>query len=402
MRIKENLGGLVRATGNKNAVSNTKKKADIGKVYGVVLDENTPSKSAFEKAGGWNGIGSVYYLDYSTGITNNVETINKEDLIRLCKVAKPLDPSNQNYPLVGELITLISAPSPASQIDNTAGQKYYTSTVNIWNNNQQNSPDTVKLGDTFIENSDIRRLRPFEGDRIYQGRKGNGIRFGSTVKSRSNINEWSSIGNDGDPITILVNGYITTDTGSLVPNIEEINKEKSSIYMTSTQLLPLQPGALIVNPVFSPIPLNKYANNSQIILNSDRIVLNTKKDDIILNSSGFIELSTDSIINLNSSGHIHLNIEPKNPNSRILLGTKADNTVPDEPVLLGGQTHDLLLEICRTLNRLAYYLSTASVPTSDGGICIDACNHAGTQLFNDVNNLINKLGTIQSDKVFTV
>ena len=40
-----------------------------------------PSKNAFEKAGGWNGIGSVYYLDYSTGITNNVENINKEDLV---------------------------------------------------------------------------------------------------------------------------------------------------------------------------------------------------------------------------------------------------------------------------------------------------------------------------------
>jgi len=401
MRIRENLGGIIRATGNRNTTPTPNKKTDIGKVYGVVLDENTPSKNAFEKAGGWSGIGSVYYLDYSTGITTSVSSINKDNLIKLCKLAKPLDPSNQNYPLIGELIVLVDAPSPVSQVDNTAGQKYYTSTVNIWNNNQQNSPDTVILGKTFIENADIRLLRPFEGDRIYQGRKGNGIRFGSTVKSKSNINEWSSIGNDGDPITIIVNGYITTDTGSLTPNIEEINKEMSSIYMTSTQKIPLQPGALIVNPIISSLPTSDYIN-SQIILNSDRVTINSKKDEVLLFAKTDVEISANNIINLNASNYIHLNIEGKNPNSKILLGTKANNTVPDEPVLLGGQTHDLLLEMCNTLRRLAGYLANANAVSSDGAIPVISVQDGGDQLLNDVNNLINKLGTIQSEKVYTV
>lgn len=401
MRIRENLGGIIRATGNRNVTPVSSKKTDIGKVYGVVLDENTPSKNAFEKAGGWSGIGSVYYLDYSTGITTSVESVNREDLIKICKLAKPLDPSNQNYPLVGELIILVDAPSPVSQVDNTAGQKYYTSTVNIWNNNQQNSPDTLNLGKTFIENADIRLLRSFEGDRIYQGRKGNGIRFGSTVKSKSDINEWSSTGNDGDPITIMVNGYITTDTGSLIPNIEEINKEMSSLYMTSTQTIPLIPGTSIVNPILSSLPPSDYVN-SQIILNSDRVTINSKKDEVLLFSKTNIGINSDNVINLNANNYIHLNIESKNLNSKILLGTKIDNTVPDEPVLLGGQTHDLLLEMCNTLIRLAGYLANANAVSSDGAIPVISVQDGADQLLNDVNNLINKLGTIQSEKVFTV
>ena len=38
---------------------------------------------------------------------------------------------------------------------------------------------------------------------------------------------------------------------------------------------------------------------------------------------------------------------------------------------------------------------------SDGALPIPSVNDGGTQLFNDVTNLIDKLGTIQSDKVFT-
>ena len=386
MRIRENLGGILSSI-NKE-VYTISGPNPIGKVFGTITTENTPTKELFEKYGGWNGIGTIFYIDYETS-----KNISNPDL-STCKIAKPFHASTQNYPLIGELVYLVEAPAPSSQIDNTSTQQYYTGVVNLWNNSQINSPTDDNPGKTFSENGDIRKLISFEGDRIYQGRKGNGIRFGSTVKLKSNINEWSSIGNDGDPITILVNGYVTTNTGSLTPNIEEINKEMSSIYMTSTQAIPLTPGASIINPINSSLSPSKYIN-SQIILNSDRVTINSKKDEVLLFAKTNLELNTDNIINLNAGQYIHLNTE------KILLGTKSDNTVPDEPVLLGGQTHDLLLEICNTLQRLAGYLSSATAVSSDGALPIPSVNDGGTQLFNDVNNLINKLGTIQSDKVFT-
>lgn len=387
MRIRENLGGLMAATSKLTPSSTT--KIQVGKVYGIVLDANTPSKELFERSGGWSGIGTVFYLDYEQ--SKNINEVN----LSVCKIAKPFHTSIQNYPLVGELIYIIDAPAPTSQINNSTSQKYYTGTINLWNNNQQNSLTDDALGKTFIEKSDIRRLIAFEGDRIYQGRKGNGIRFGSTVKLRSNVNEWSSIGNDGDPITIMVNGYVTTDTGSSVPNVEEINKELSSIYMTSTQKLPLIPGASIINPRVNTV-LPKDYKSSQVILNSDRITLNSKKDEVLLFAKTNIELNSDNIININAGQVAHIN------SPSIALGINKDGSYPTEPVLLGGQTHDLLLEVCNTLRRLAGYLAIAAVPTSDGPICIQSCNDAGAQLFSDVNTLIDRLGNITSTKVYTI
>jgi hypothetical protein len=394
MRIRDNLGTFAAGISKSSPLPVI--NPQIGKVFGVIINQNTPSREIFEKNGGWNGVGTVFYLDYEQS-----KDLDQVDL-NTCKTAKPFFDNVQNYPLIGELILLTDLPSPLSQVDVNVSQKYYLGTINLWNNNQQNVPSGNNLGKTFVESSDIRPLVYFEGDRIYQGRKGNGIRFGSTVPLYSNISEWSRNGRpDGDPITIMVNGYVTTDTGSQIPNIEEINKEMSSIWMTSTQTIPLIPGASIVNPINSSLEPSKYIY-SQVILNSDRVTINSKKDEVLLFAKTNLELSTDNIINLNAGDYIHLNIESKNPNSKILLGTKVNNTVPDEPVLLGGQTHDLLLEMCNTLRRLAGYLANANAVSSDGAIPITAVQDGADQLLNDVTNLINKLGTIQSDKVFTV
>lgn len=394
MRIRENLGTFAAGISKSSPLPVV--NPQIGKVFGVLLNENTPSKELFNTNGGWNGVGTVFYLDFEQS-----KDIDQVDLTT-CKTAKPFFDNFRNYPLVGELILVTDLPSPLSQVDSNISQKYYLGTVNLWNNNQQNAPSGDSLGKTFIESSDIRPLLPFEGDRIYQGRKGNGIRFGSTVPLYSTISEWSRNGRpDGDPITIIVNGYVTTDTGSQAPNIEEINKEMSSIYMTSTQTIPLIPGTSIVNPINSSLEPRQYIF-PQVILNSDRITINSKKDEILLFSKTNIEISSNNIINLNANDYIHLNIESKNLNSKILLGTKVDNTVPDEPVLLGGQTHDLLLEMCNTLRRLAGYLANANAVSSDGAIPVISVQDGADQLLNDVNNLINKLGTIQSEKVFTV
>jgi hypothetical protein len=388
MRVRENLGGIISTQGKRTPVS--AQKPQIGKVFGVITTENTPTKELFESNGGWKGIGTIFYLDY-----DNSKYLDVVDLKR-CKIAKPQHASLQKYPLVGELVHLIDAPSPVSQVANVTGnQKYYTGTINVWNNIQQNAPSGDSLGKTFVEGNDIRSLLSFEGDTIYQGRKGNGIRFGSTVKARSGQNEWSSIGNDGDPITIIVNGYVTTDTGSLTPNIEEVNKEKSSIYMTTSQKIPLQPLVGIVNPRVNTVKPNDYVF-PQLIFNSDRITLNAKQDEVLLFAKGNIELNTDNIINLNAGRVAHINAPS------IALGTNKDGSYPTEPVLLGGKTHDFLLDLLNTLTSLAGYLSSATVATTEGAICITDCNVAGEQLLVDVGNLIDKLETITSEKVYTV
>lgn len=384
MRTRENLSGIVSSIGKNNSLSSF--NSQVGKVYGVITTKNTPTTELFEQEGGYNGIGTIFYLDYD----QSKDTTNVD--LSACKVAKPFYANSQDYPLVGELVSLTDGPAATSQVTPNASQKYYLGTINIWNNNQHNSPSTDSLGTTFNENADIRNLLSFQGDRIYQGRKGNGIRFGSTVSSYSNISEWSSVGNNGDPITILVNGYVTTDKKSLAPNIEEINKELSSIYMTSTQKIPLKPGALITNPVLSSILPPNYTN-PQIILNSDRITLNSKKDDIVLISSGFIELNTDSIINLNAGNYTHIN-SPK-----ISLGTKKDGTVADEPLLLGNKTKDLLTQLISILSTLGNDLT--SVITPPPGAPLVGVNIAGTNLTAALSTLQDLIKDISSTNNFT-
>jgi hypothetical protein len=371
--------------------------SQIGKVFGVVLNENTPSKKAFELAGGYNGIGTIFYLDYET--SKNYSAVGID--FSTCNIAIPLDANIKNYPLVGELVLIVDGPSSNSQLYAGAGQKYYSSTFNLWNNPQQNAPVSIGLGKTFSETADIRPLEPFEGDFIIQGRRGNGLRFGSTVKLYSNSNEWSDIGTDGDPITILTNGYVTSDIDNNTPNIEEVNKEKSSIYLTSTQKIPLIPGTNIINPINSPISPDTY-NGAQIIMNSNRIILNSKKDEVLIYGTKNVDLNSNQTIHLNAKNYIHLHVDQNNLNSKILLGTNKDGSVPNEPILLGGKTHDLLLELCNTLTTLAGFLASASAITTEGAIPIADCNIAGEQLLNDVSTLIDKLETITSDKVYTV
>ena len=388
MRIRDNLGGLTAASSNPRT-PNVTFPTQIGKVFGVLLDENTPSKELFEKNGGWSGIGTVFYLDYNQSKDLQLEDIN----INLCKIAKPFITNGQDYPLIGELIYIIEAPSSLSQINTTQTQKYYLGSINIWNNNQHNAPGNGELGKTFIENNDIRLLYPFEGDRIIQGRKGNGIRFGSTVKSKSKINNWSNIGNNGDPILIITNGYVLKNKEELKPNLEDINIEKSSIWMTSTQSIPLNPGASITNPrVNTILPKNYY--NPQIILNSDRIIINSKKDEVLIFSKKNIELNTDNILNLNAGEITNIN-SPK-----IMLGLEENGEYPDEPALLGGKTHDLILVLLESLSNLASSLSETSVTTSEGTFPILQCNSAGEKLSNNIEKMIEVSGTITSETVY--
>ena len=62
---------------------------------------------------------------------------------------------------------------------------------------------------------------------MLEGRWGNSIRLGSTVQNKPN--EWSSVGENGDPILIIRNGQPTDLTqDSWVPTTENVNNDQSS------------------------------------------------------------------------------------------------------------------------------------------------------------------------------
>jgi hypothetical protein len=390
MRVRENLSSVVSSIGRNNYAP--LKSTQVGRVYGVITTENTPTEEMFNKAGGWNGIGSVFYLDYEQ--SKNIIGSATNNFLDTCKIAKPLFPQFQYYPVLGELIYIENLPSPANQISTASTQKYYISTINLWNNQQQNSQPADKeasLGTTFVENPNIRNLLPFEGDHIIQGRQGASIRFSSTTKLYSSLNEWSDIGAEDSPITIFTNGLSFNSSQSYY--VEQINADSSSIYLTSTQKIPLQTDKTgILNNLTNPLNAPDYFN-SQVILNSDRVTINSKKDEVMIFATTNVEINTKNVINLNADTRVHLN------SNSVFLGPYNNNNIP-QPVLLGNETINLLIHLQQTLTRLSGYLTSAvSAPV---GAPIVGLNAAGKDLVNDMKKMIDLIDKVPSQKVFTV
>ena len=361
-----------------------------GRVYGIVTTENTPTAAMFKKVGGFNAIGTIFYLNYneSIGVVGRMD----DTFLDGCSIAKPLSSQIANYPVLGELVNISSLPSSDTQQSPGSTFAYYT-LINLWNSVQQNAQPAnydANLGVTFVENSNIRSLLPFEGDYIIQGRQGGSIRFSSTTKLHSDSNEWSSIGNEDSPIAIITNGLKFDPKKNYY--VEQINKDDSSLYLTSTQQLPLQTDKTgVLNPLTNPIDPSKYFN-SQAILNSDRIVLNSKKDEVMLFAKTNVEISTKNIINLNADDRVHLN------GGRVFLGTVNDQ-LPTENIVLGGKLHDLLLNLMDSLHEFGTGIASA-IGSPEGTPATDIIA-AARGLCTSIDRIEKDLEGILSQQNFT-
>jgi len=377
-----------KGLGNNN-FSNTVPPT-AGRVYGVITTENTPTAAMFKKAGGFNAIGTVFYLNYneSIGVIGSMD----DEFLDSCNIAKPLSSQIANYPVLGELVNIINLPSSDTQQSPGSTFPYYT-LINLWNSVQQNAQPAninANLGITFVENSNIRSLLPFEGDYIIQGRQGGSIRFSSTTKLYSDLNEWSSIGTEDSPITLITNGLKFDPKKSYY--VEQINKDDSSIYLTSNQQIPLQTDRTgTLNPLTKPIDPSKYFN-AQIIINSDRVVLNSKRDEVMIFAKSNIELNTKNIINLNANERVHLN------SNTVFLGT-VNNSLPTEPLVLGDKLNTLLENLLDSLYSFGTSLSTV-VGSPEGAPAMDI-NSAAEGLLNDIDRINNNLEGILSQQNFT-
>ena len=288
--------------------------------------------------------------------------------------ATPLFSNIKTYPLVNEVVFLLTAPS-GDYSSNTGNIKYYyLSTLNIWNNVHVNptpnpfqnlKPDSqnksiadveagssnksgeqntneFKPGNYFEEKSNIYPLYPFEGDIIYEGRWGQSIRFGSTFP---NLNTWSTVGQAGDPILIVRNGQNPELSGPAQSTTEEdINRDLSSIYFTSTQKIPIE--------VSSQNDYLSYANNkpvepkeysgAQVILNSGRLLFNSTQDHIMLSSQKSINLNAIEGIYTDTIGDTVFQ------SNRVYLG----GTKESQPVVLGNELVSLLTDVLDDLSTL--------------------------------------------------
>jgi len=310
--------------------------------YCILNDKENPS--IFKQYGEWSSIGSIFF--------QGINEANNSNVVELGNIAKPLFPNSKTYPLENEIVFIISLPDTTSQNFSTQTSYYYFQPVNIWNSVHHNAlpdPSTldpnqtqdyeqveggairkvedgsteITLGDTFQERLDVKNIQPYEGDVIHEGRWGQSIRFGSTVKGETN---WSATGENGDPITIVRNGQHEDGKDPWIPQVEDINKDKSSIYLTSTQAIPIEVASKDYKSYkTSPISPSKYTNE-QIVLNSSRLLFNSKSDSILMSSAKSISLNSIESVNIDSptttinSKEIYLG--DKNASESVILGDK--------------------------------------------------------------------------------
>ncbi len=138
--------------------------------------------------------------------------------------------------------------------------------------------------------------------------------------------------------------------------------------------------------------INNVVINSQIILNADRVTLNSKKDEVMIFAKTNVEINTKNIINLNANERVHLNT------NAIFLGT-VNNELPTENLVLGNRLYNLLDNLLEGLSTFGNSLSTV-VGSPEGAPAMDIIN-AAEGLLNDIERAENALETILSQTSFT-
>ena len=211
---------------------------------------------------------------------------------------------NRRIPLLGEQVILINAPVNDWSTSSNKGTGYlYFSPINavddlvlhvfpkLWK--RQGLAGGGSSGERLIDKGEVGRTFPkvpkkvdnlqiFEGDELFEGRLGQSIRFGSTIQGGDqSIYEkkptWKGSGNT-DPLMIL--RVKKTQGGSNKYTIEDLGKDESSIYLTSNQSLNnFKPGFDKNSDVKQ---IGNFSGGSQILVDSDRVVINAKKNMLFL------------------------------------------------------------------------------------------------------------------------
>jgi hypothetical protein len=318
MPLSPNFGGDIAGFGQSNKRG---QKAQIfpARVKDIILQPSTDPNSLFAQNKGYPSIGFIsFHPLYSV-----VDSQNKANL-----VAAPMDVNIRRLPLINEIVLIIQSTDILNE-DPQAKKFYYLNNVNVWNSIHHNgfpdlqnlsttqksetllgylstengltkkpddTPKDLYLGNTFVEDPQIRNLYPVEGDTIIEGRFGNSIRFShiSIFPSQSVVSPWSKSGRNTRPITIIRNGQTkTTSSVRWTPIFEDIDGDASSIYLTNGQE---------INMTLASKNLASYnlaATSSATVVAIPNVVVQSPNQAMDQSDEEDLELATSQSLNQN-------------------------------------------------------------------------------------------------------
>jgi hypothetical protein len=359
-RVRTGLSNITANMGFNNYTAPQGYK--VGKVYAVILDEQSVPQQVWINNGGWAGVGTILYAEYREDTELPLESLSDSQLIDL-PTALPLYPNQKYFPLPGEIVMLMDLPSAPSPITNKTEESYYVSVINAWNSPQFNglflNEDKDVLYNSFNQNSDFRGLQTFEGDYLLEGRFGNSIRFGSTNRAGSqDLSPWSTNPNEleNNPITLLTNQH-----NSKLPNsdlyVENINKDGASVYLTSNQSIPLDTGNVVLSNITNPINVKDFTN-PQVIINADRTIISSKSDEVLIFGKTGVEAYSQGPIYLQSN-KVGIVLQ----DNQVFLGPYTNSNITPQPLILGCSLNVWLSDLILTLSDFSSNLAnTVSQP----------------------------------------
>jgi len=230
----------------------------------------------------------------------------------------PLDTNIKRIPILGEPVLILTADSPDTYGGALKTKHYYMNPTGVHGNIHSNVLPDVKtlkgeippktyseseagnpntsgtsdseydLGAGFEERDDVGSLQPFLGDVMIEGRFGHSLRFGNTPSGAGGTHDpsWES-DTSNDPITILSNGRSSGGSYNKFI-IEDVQSDLSSIWLTSSQKVKLSTS----NTLPKDIDDQSQFDLPSVILNSDRITLNSKSDYVILSGAKSVAIAT--------------------------------------------------------------------------------------------------------------
>jgi hypothetical protein len=221
-------------------------------------------------------------------------------------IVQPASANIKQIPLVGEIVLIYKTFNQASTPTKRRDAWYYLTTLNIQSSIHANSLpglsnslitqeeiDAAKPGKTF-QYKTVSPLQPYEGDLLLEGRFGNSIRFGNTVKTGGAYTistPWNGTqdSDQPDPIIVLSNGRRNLSSKQFV--VENIQTDAASVYLTSTQQL----SSFKLNNTIRQSTSESAFAKSQLVGTADRVVLKSKSDIIVLDSKQAVELNSPII-----------------------------------------------------------------------------------------------------------
>ena len=375
----------------------------------------------------YSGLNREYLYSIQCRLIGPYISISPSNII----VAKPLDINIKNIPISGEIVMLLKAPNSYNTPSRNSSDFYYTNAVSLQgsvhhnglpgvtefivnksaNNKQtrENAQDGIVIKSNqskeikgmidplFPERLDVYPLQPYPGDILIEGRFGQSIRLGSTINESSKYplspNWQEGTGASGNPILIISNG--TNPKSDKKYNtfiLENIDEDDSGIWLTSGQSVSFTPGSSYTPSIEDKgVDLYRrsgYAGN-QAIIASDRIILNSRKQELIGFGKEGIAFSSDKVFSIDSRNLFEVE------SAKINFGLNAN-----EPALLGNITGVWLSDLCNLLKQILDQIKLITVPTGVGpsGTPINSGNF--TSLNSSVQSLANRIDELKSELVF--